>query len=137
LAINRAERESIEYCEMRKIDIQSATTKDLVSLYERAATEHGHGMMQGTPKETNRAADTIAAIYRELRDRGDQSRQAILPLLLSDNQSVRGWAGAHALEFSPEQGRAILEALAKDKGLVAFSAKMTLRVWAEGRLRFP
>jgi hypothetical protein len=110
---------------MKKIDIPGATTEELVTLYERAATEHGRGRLQGTPKETNRAADTIAAIYRELRGRGDQSRQEILPPLLSDNPSVRGWAGAHALEFAPEQGRAILEDLAEEKGLIAFSAKMT------------
>jgi Domain of unknown function (DUF2019) len=122
---------------MKKIDIPGASTEELVTLYERAATEHGRGRLQGTPRETNRAADTIAAIYRELRGRGDQSRQAILPLLLSDNPSVRGWAGAHALEFAPEQGRAILEDLAKEKGLIAFSAKTTLKVWAEGKLQFP
>jgi hypothetical protein len=122
---------------MMKIDIQGATTEELVRLYERAAAEHGRGMLEGTPKETNRAADTIAAIYRELRGRDNQSRQAILPLLLSDNASVRGWAGAHAMEFAPEQGRAILEDLAKEKGLIAFSAVMTLKVWGEGKLRFP
>jgi hypothetical protein len=35
-------------------------------------------MLEGTPKKPNRAADAIAAIYRELRRRCDQSRQAVL-----------------------------------------------------------
>jgi hypothetical protein len=120
-----------------KIDLQRATSDELAALYEDAAAEHGRGMSQGTPKETNRAADLIAAIYRELRRRDDDSNKAILPLLLSDNPSVRCWAGAHALEFAPEQGRAILEDLARQSGQVAFSARMTLKVWREGKLRFP
>ena len=84
---------------------------------------------------TNQAADTVAAVYRELRHRA--GREAILPLLLSDNPSVRGWAGAHALEFAPEQGCAILQSLAKERGRIGFSAQMTLKVWREGKLRFP
>lgn len=122
---------------MVKIDIAAATTEELVRLYERAATEHGSGTQEGTSKQTNRAAGTIAAVYRELRGRGNQSQRAILPLLLSDNPSVRGWAGAHALEFAPEQGSAILRDLGRQKGLIAFSARMTLKVWSEGKLRFP
>ena len=89
------------------------------------------------PKVTNRAAHKVAAVYRELRRRGGNARDALLPLLLSDDLGVQGWAAAHALEFAPERGRAILEFLAKKEGSIGFSAQMTLKVWNEGTLRFP
>lgn len=118
-----------------KTEIELATTDELVRRYEAAAIQHGRGTLEGTPKETNRAADTIAVVYRELRRRGGQAREAILPLLLSDDPSVRGWAGAHALEFAPEQGRAILETLANETGLIGFSANITLQVWLRNLLK--
>lgn len=120
-----------------KIEIEHATTDELVRMYEEAAIQRGRGMVEGTPRVANRAADTVAAVYRELRRRGGQTREAILPLLLSDHPNVRGWAGAHALEFAPEQGCVILQSLAKEQGLIGFSALMTLKVWREGTLRFP
>lgn len=117
--------------------IEHATVEELVKLYEAAAISHGRGQTEGTPASTNNAADKIAAAYRELRRRGGQAREAILPLLLSDHASVRRWAGAHALEFAPEKGRPILESLAREKGLIGFSAQMSLKVWREGKLHFP
>jgi hypothetical protein len=123
--------------EAMKLELEHATADELVRLYEDAAIRHGRGTEEGTPKATNQAANTISAVYRELRRRGGQTRDAILPLLLSDHASVRGWAASHALEFAPERGRAILQNLAKERGLIAFSARMTLKVWNEGTLRFP
>lgn len=118
-------------------NIKSATVEELFKQYKNAASMHGEGRKQGDLKVTNRAADTVASVYRELRRRGGDVRQAILPLLLSDHPSIRGWAAAHALEFAPEQGQPILESLAKENGLIGLSALMTLKVWREGNLRFP
>ena len=120
-----------------KANFEGATTVELVRMYELAAVEHGRGKLAGIPKLTNQSADQIAAIYRELRSRGDAERRAILPLLLSEVPSVRAWTGAHALEFAPEQGQPILAELAREEGLIGFGAQMTLKVWREGQLRFP
>jgi hypothetical protein len=85
----------------------------------------------------NPAADTVAAIYRVIRSRGLEHQRMLLPLLLSSDNGVRTWAAAHALEFEPRQGEAILSDIAKLEGLEGFNAKMTLKVWREGSLRFP
>lgn len=61
----------------------------------------------------------------------------LLPLLFSSDNGVRGWAAAHALEFEPRQGEAVLSDIAKLKGLEGFDAEMTLKVWREGKLHFP
>ena len=78
----------------------------------------------------------IASVYRELRRRGAQS--SLLVLLDSSEPGMRCWAAAHAMDFAPAEGEPVLTALSEsDKsGLIGFDAKMTLREWRRGRLRF-
>jgi hypothetical protein len=112
-------------------------TKELVRLYREAASVHGQANRLRDFRAGNPAADTVAAIYREIRSRGLEHQRMLLPLLLSTDDGVRGWAAAHALEFEPRQGEAILLDIAKLEGLEGFDARTTLKVWREGTLRFP
>ena len=111
-------------------------TDELVRLYQEAASIHGQATLSGDFIVGNPAADTVAALYREIRSRGLEHQRMLLPLLLSTDDGVRGWAAAHALEFESRQGEAILLDIAKQKGVEGFSARMTLKVWREGTLRF-
>jgi hypothetical protein len=58
-------------------------------------------------------------------------------LLEDPDPGVRAWPAAHALEFAPELGENVLEALAAEGGLTGFDAEMTLEVWRGGTLKFP
>jgi len=117
--------------------LKKLATEELVCLYQEAASVHGQANRSGDFRAGNPAADKVAAIYSEIRSRGLEHQRMLLPLLLSTDDGVRGWAAAHALEFEPRQGEAILLDIAKRKGLQGFSATMTLKVWREGTLRFP
>jgi hypothetical protein len=112
-------------------------TDELIRLYEKAASEHGQANRRRDFRAGNPAAETVAAIYRVIRSRGLEHQRMLLPLLLSSDNGVRGWAAAHALEFEPRQGEVILSDIAKLEGLEGFNAKMTLKAWREGSLRFP
>jgi hypothetical protein len=109
--------------------------EELVSLYASAASEHQQASENGDHKAANRHHDKVAAAYRELRNRG--AAESLAPLLDSGDLGVRGWAGAHALEFSPADGERVLGALTAEDGLVGFTSQVTLRTWREGNLRFP
>ena len=61
----------------------------------------------------------------------------MLPLLKSSEKGIRIWAAAHALEFAPEQGLQVLEDLSREPPSIGFDAAMALKVWREGKLRFP
>lgn len=111
-------------------------TDELIRLYEKAAAEHSQANRRGDFKAGNPAADRVAAIYKVIRSRGLDHQRMLLPLLLSSDKGVRGWAAAHALEFEPRQAEAVLSELAKLEGLEGFSAKMTLKTWREGSFRF-
>lgn len=108
---------------------------ELVTYYSDAARAHGEATFVGNPKAANKAADIVAAIYRELRTR--RAQQFLVPLLYSNEPYVRNWAAAHALEFAPEQAEPVLEAFVGSRGFLAIDARMTLKLWREGKLNFP
>ena len=121
---------------MKDTDWTSATVDALVTAYAQAAAEQGHYSEAGDRKRANRRTDTIAAIYRELRGRSDDAKEALRPLLYDANEHVRLWAAAHALDFSPSDGEPVLSELTNLRGLAGLNAKMTLREWRQGTLRF-
>jgi len=73
-----------------------------IQKYAEAASAHGQATAAGDSKRANQAHDVIAAIYRRLREDGEQRQ--LLPLLSSGDPAVVGWAGTHALEFAPDEG---------------------------------
>lgn len=117
------------------LDVKGATVDQLVSRYVEAASAHQMASEQGDHTRANPQHDIVAAVYRELRGRGEE--EALRPLLTHNDPGVRSWAGSHALAFSPQDGEKVLEALAKESGVVGFNAQMTLETWREGELRFP
>jgi hypothetical protein len=115
--------------------MSSASVEQLVSWYAEAAGAHLDASEEGNDESANQQHELLASVYRELRRRSE--REALLPLLSSENPGVRSWAGAHALEFAEQQGEKVLEELSHDPGLPGFDAQMTLAAWREGSLSFP
>lgn len=122
---------------MKKEQAATGDIAQLVSAYREAATQHGDAIARGDHKVANKAADRIASIYAELRQRGPEAQYQLIPLLVDPTPQVRGWAAAHALEFAPVKGEAVLTELVSQKSLLGLSAETTLREWRAGRLRFP
>jgi len=119
------------------MDTSGARVERLIESYRSAALAHGEATSSGDHELANRHHDTVAEIYRELRSHGRSVQMALLPLLADPADAVRAWSAAHALEFSPERGEAVLTDLAQGGGGFAFNARMTLREWQAGRLSFP
>ena len=122
---------------MRIAEIATADAQALVAAYRAAAVAHGRATNDGDHRAANRHHDIVAAIYRELRKRGDSARRELLPLLDDIDPYVRAWAAAHALDFAPDRGERVLRRLAESPGAIGLSAEMTLREWAKGSLTFP
>ena len=120
-----------------KIAIKDQTDEALIETYRSAASAHGRASASGDSRGANRAHDVLASAYRTLRARGPDSQAKLLQLIRDPDVGVRTWVAAHALEFSAETGEPVLIDLAAQPGLVGFNAKMTLREWRAGRLRFP
>jgi hypothetical protein len=128
---------AVRWGKVNRSDIKASTTSSLIHAYRAAAAAHGVATDGGDYRKANRNHDLVAAIYRELRSRGDEARVELLVLLDDVDPHVRGWAAAHALEFAPDRGERVLRRLAGSGGEVGLSAEMTLREWANGSLTFP
>jgi hypothetical protein len=119
-------------------DLRKEEIGALVARYAQAAAAHGRATEAGDAKSANEAYEAVAGLYGELRRRGQAAQRALLPLLTNADLGVRAWVGAHALEFAATEAEPVLTAMSEiPKSLVSFSAKMTLREWREGKLRFP
>jgi hypothetical protein len=120
---------------MSTLDLERASIEELIREYELSASSHGRALAAGDHRSANRAHDRLARTYRELRSRSATSH--LLPLLKSEDENVRVWVGAHALEFAPEQGEPVLLGLMTRPGLLRLQAEYTLKAWREGTLKFP
>jgi Domain of unknown function (DUF2019) len=114
--------------------MSTASVEQLVSWYAEAAAAHLDASEDGNDEGANQQHEVLASVYRELRRRSE--REALLPLLSSENPGVRSWAGAHALEFAEHRGERVLEELSRDPGIPGFDAQTTLAAWREGNLSF-
>ena len=119
------------------LELSTESLDQLIEKYRHAASAHGRATVDGDNETANRNHDIVAAIYRELRQRGTPAQLALLPLLQDSDDALRSWAASHALEFKPEEAEPVLEAIAASRGILAFNAKMTLRVWRNGDLALP
>lgn len=115
--------------------LQKASIDELVQWYAESSVAYGHALDVSDSRSANRASDKIVGAYRELRSRGAASQ--LLPLLKSDNETVRTHVAAHALEFAPELGEPVLLWIAKRPGFNGLHAEYVLKAWREGTLKFP
>jgi len=113
------------------------TDESLARAYSSAAAGHYEATKKGDDKAAIREYELLAGAYRELRHRGPQALDVLVPLFTDANQGVRMWAAAHGLMFAPEAAERVLSELAAGRGIVALNAQMTLKEWRRGRLRFP
>ena len=122
---------------MRESELKKIENGELVKAYANAAVAHRQASWGGDYKRANKEYDTIAAIYRELRERGESAQRLLLPLLEHPDPAVKSWAAAHALEFSPNEGERVLEELSQGTGMLSLNAETTLSEWRKGTLSFP
>ena len=117
----------------KRFNLQQADVDALLKEYADAALLHRTASREGKHKSANQAYDRIAAVIRELTERGPRAKDELLRLLDDERIEVRGWAAAHALEFEPDRAARVLENIASGPpSLEELSAKMVLQQWRTG-----
>lgn len=123
---------------MNSNELEAMADTDLVSLYAECAVKHGAATEDGDHEEANANADVVAAVFREMRRRGTESKEKLVGLLENENLSVQCWAATHSLETAPKRAQEVLERLANiSNSFIGLDAEMTLEEWRAGRLKFP
>src|SRR5687767_14688271 len=108
----------------------------LIEKYRISSARHGSALSEAKPKVANKEFDTLMALEKELRSRGEQAWQRLRPLLQAPEQGTRYWAATFLLEFVPDEAERVLGELASiPKSLVGLSAELTLNKWKNGTLK--
>lgn len=106
--------------------------KALVEQFAQHVTAQAEAIRRGDAKTGNKHARQYAAALEALRSQGDVGREALAALLHHPRMDVRAMAAAFLLRYRTAESRAILEAAAKEGGVTAIGAIMTLKRWDDG-----
>jgi hypothetical protein len=104
---------------------------DLAEAYERTALRWEE--LQAQPAEANKVFDENHSIYKRLREH-EEVRLCIGRLMAHESPAVRLFAATHSLAWQPESATETLEAIEREGGLPAVTAKWTLRSHRAGKL---
>ncbi len=116
-------------------------TDSLIQKYIQYAEAHREFIQKGDHRKANSAYKSLTGLYRKL-EKDLVVAESTLHLLLNEPSiAVRLWAAAHAigLNIQTETAEKVLEEIAQNdkKGLLGFSAEMTLKEWRKnGKLTF-
>ncbi|GGU14262.1 DUF2019 domain-containing protein [Lentzea flava] len=107
---------------------------------ERLAAEYLQNTLEwdeasDNARKANVFFDRIHALYKQLRET-EAGRAAIASLMNHPQRAVQLTAAGHSLAWCEAEAVAVLEEIEKDPGLLAISAKYTLKAHREGTLEF-
>jgi Domain of unknown function (DUF2019) len=123
---------------MRKSQLKTAPTEQLVEEFRKLSAEHGHALKAANARAANRRFDTLVAIIQELHSRGPEALRQLLKLLADPEPSTRRWTATAVLDFAPSEAEQVLEELVRTQiGILRFSARRMLEQWREGTFNPP
>jgi hypothetical protein len=123
---------------MRKSQLKTASTEQLVEELRKLSAEHGHALEAANARVANRRFDTLVAIIQELRSRDPEAQPQLLQLLADPEPSTRSWTATAVVDFAPSQAEKVLEELSRtQRNVLGFSADRLLEQWREGTFNPP
>ncbi|NOJ91604.1 DUF2019 domain-containing protein [Corallococcus coralloides] len=108
------------------------TLEELVDQFARNVAAQTDAIRRGDAKTGNRHAKQYIAALQQLRAYGDAGREALAVLLTHPRTDIRAMAAGFLLRYRTAEAKAVLEAAAKEGGVGALDAIMTLKHWEEG-----
>lgn len=108
-------------------------TDKIVANFESFCIKNDIAAQEQNSKLANKYAKKIINCYLQLRELGKTNE--LSKLLKSGNENVKLWAATHLLPTNEVEAIKVLQEMAGQPGLNAFSAEMTLSEWAKGNLK--
>lgn len=108
------------------------TNEQLAEVFARNVAAQTDAIRLGDSKAGNRFASRYIRAFNELRERGDDGRAALVPMLQHQRDDVRVMSAAFLLRHETDAAIAILEEISSGSGFAAFTASETLSRWKEG-----
>lgn len=103
--------------------------------YRKYAEAYGRAVELGDAKATNKNYDKINAIGPRLRAHGMQGEAVLRRLMKDRSDAIASWAATDSLPFAEAEALAVLDAIGKKAGSIAFDAEMTAEQRRAGKLK--
>lgn len=113
----------------------NSTITNLEAEYRELAQVHGGAFQKGNYKIANISHDKLFEIFRELRSKGVEGEAVLRRLMRDPSISIASWAATHSLPFAESEALEVLDALAQQGGIIAFSAEIAAKQWRAGKLK--
>ncbi len=109
---------------------------DNVEKYAYYSLKAYEGLNQGSAQISDRNRDKMRRIAGILYKNGEIS--SLRPLLYHEHIAVKCDVAIQLLPFYTEEAEAVLEELSKKRGDLTYStARVTLKEWRKGNIKFP
>jgi|SRR5215217_2719534 len=108
------------------------TLEELVEQFARNVASQTDAIRRGDSRTGNRHAKQYIAALQQLREHGNAGREALAVLLKHPRTDIRATAAGFLLRYRTAEAKAVLEEAAKEGGIGALDAIMTLRHWENG-----
>jgi hypothetical protein len=126
---------------MTRANLKELETRELVDRYislllqQYAVRDHHDAQGRPDMRPWNRLADRIAAIHREIKSRGKEGIDALLPLIHHSNPNVRYAGVVQCLRQRTSVVLPVLEEMARTNDYFETKADFegALRMWSEGK----
>lgn len=107
----------------------------LVDDYLNSLIAFNEASLNNDQKTAKKHYKKMDLCFRTLRDSGQLSE--LIRYLNHENENVRLWVSTHLLPFDEKLAKDSLKKIVDNKkGLLSFSAEMTLQEWSKGNLTY-
>lgn len=96
---------------MKRTRLQDMTVDQLVQCFTAIALDQDKALRKGQHAKFNRLYDDLDAVQRELKNRADDQRQALIALLRHPNAQVRLKSAIATLALAPDTARTTLQTI--------------------------
>lgn len=110
--------------------------KNILQKYIDLIVQWGIAQDEANSRKSNKIYDKKRNLYHEIRVNINLYINDLIGLLNNENNYVKSEIAFLLLPYKTEEAKKALEEVSIKRGIVAFTAKMTLKLWNEGKLKF-
>ncbi len=110
--------------------------ENFIQEYVNLIVECGKAQDEANSKKSNKIFDLKNIYVKEIKVNMNLYRNELIKLLNHENNYVKSEIAYLLLPCETEKAVAVLEVLSLERSLLGFSARMTLRLWKEGKLKY-
>ncbi len=110
--------------------------ENFIQEYVNLIIEWGKAMEEANSKKSNKIHDKKNPFFNEIQKNLEIYKDSLLNLLNHKNNYVRSEVACLLLPYETEKAEAVLKEISMEYGSIACTARMTLRLWREGKLKY-